>query len=152
VAVTAAREGRRVIAVDANLRRPGVAVRLGLPESPGLRDVLLGAVTLERFFQPTEQPNLFALTAGTPAGHAWPSFAPDTVRSLLAQLRRRFDLVLVDGPPWDAKPDATILGTACDAVYLVVPAAQAHTPAVDGLLRTIPEQGACLAGYILAGA
>ena len=61
-----AREGlRRVLVVDAHLRQPAVAERLGLSASPGLREVLAGSIALERALQPTEQPNLFALTAGT---------------------------------------------------------------------------------------
>jgi Mrp family chromosome partitioning ATPase len=152
LAVTAARQGRRhVLAVDGNLRRPGVAWRLGLPEAPGLREVLGGAVTLDEAVQETEQPNLLALTAGAPAGGVGPRFVAETMRSLLRQLRQRFDLVLVDGPRWDGRPDAALLAAACDAVYLVLPEKDAESPEVDELLQALPAGGARLAGCVLAG-
>ncbi|HZY83278.1 MAG TPA: hypothetical protein VFE78_00495 [Gemmataceae bacterium] len=152
LAVTAARQGRRrVLAVDGNLRRPGVAWRLGVPEAPGLREVLGGAVTLDEAVQETEQPNLLALSAGAPAGGVGPRFVAETMRSLLRQLRQRFDLVLVDGPRWDGRPDAALLAAACDAVYLVLPEKDAESPEVDELLQALPAQGARLAGCVLAG-
>jgi Mrp family chromosome partitioning ATPase len=152
VAISAARQGRRrVVVVDANLRHPEGAARLGLPEVPGLREVLAGAATLEQALQETDQVNLLALTAGAAGAGGGVRFVAETMRSLLRQLRQRFDLVLVNGPRWDGRPDVTVLGAACDAVYLVLSEQEAETPEVDDLLQVIPEQGARLAGCILAG-
>jgi Mrp family chromosome partitioning ATPase len=156
LAITAAsQQRRRVLVVDANLRQPGVAERLGLPSAPGLREALAGTVALDAFVQPTEQTNLFALTAGSPApnslrdGNSGLRFVAETMRSLLRQLRQRFPLVFVDGPRWDGRPEAMVLGAACDAVYLVVPEQEAEMPQTDALLQLIPKQGARLAGCIL---
>ncbi len=162
-AITAARHAHRhVVVVDGNLRRPALAERLGLGEVPGLRDVLGGKVPLERALQETDQVDLFALTAGqgvcglsappttpppTPGGV---QYRAETFRSLLRQLRQRFDLVLVDGPRWDGQPDVVMLGTLCDRVYLVVSEKEAESVQVDDLYQRIPEAGACLAGCILA--
>ena len=154
LAVTAVRQGRRrVVVVDANLRRPGVAARLGLPEVPGLREVLGGALPLDHALRETAQVNLLALTAGSPAGgeRTGMRFVAETAHSLLRQLRQRFDLVLVDAPPWDGRPDVTVPGTACDAVCLVLAEQEAETPRVDDLLRAIPAQGARLVGCVLTG-
>jgi Mrp family chromosome partitioning ATPase len=152
VAVTAARQGRRRVAVvDANLRRPEVAARLGLEEAPGLREVLGGTATLEQALQETEQASLAALAAGASAAGSGVRFVAETMRSLLRQLRQRFDLVLVNGPLWDGRPDGQVLGTACDAVYLVLPDREAETPEVDDLLQAVPRQGARLGGCILTG-
>jgi len=153
VAITAARQQRRrVLVVDANLRQPGIAERLGLPAAPGLREALAGTVALDAFVQPTEQSNLFALTAGSPMpsglrdGASGMRFVAETMRSLLRQLRQRFPLVFVDGPRWDGRPEALVLGSACDAVYLVVPEQEAEMPQTDALLQLIPKQGARLIG------
>jgi hypothetical protein len=154
LAVTAVRQGRRrVVVVDANFRRPGVAKRLGLPEIPGLREVLGGTVPLDHALRETEQTNLLVLTAGGPAvgEQAGMRFVAETVRSLLRQLRQRFDLVLVDAAPWDGRPDLTVPGTACDAVCLVAAEQEAETPEVDALLRGIPAQGAAVVGCVLTG-
>jgi Mrp family chromosome partitioning ATPase len=150
VAITAARPGRRrVLVVDANARQPAVAERLGLPIVPGLREVLSGSVSLEQALQSTEQANLLALTAGA-AAPSGTRFVAETLRSLLRQARQRFDLVLVDGPAWDGRPEVRGLGLACDAVCLVLPEREADTAEADALLQAIPEQGARLAGFIVS--
>jgi Mrp family chromosome partitioning ATPase len=148
LSILAARQERRVLVVDANLREPGIAERLGLPIAPGLREALAGAVSLDEVIQPTELPNLFALTAGV-RDTATVRFVSGTIRSLLRQLRQRYPLVFVDGPCWDGRPEVVSLGAACDAVFLVVPETQAESPRTDGLLQLIPGQGVRLAGCIL---
>jgi Mrp family chromosome partitioning ATPase len=148
LAVTAARRDRRVVVVEANLSRPAVAERLGLPAGPGLREALAGSASLDEVVRETEQANLFALTAGAHDA-AGVRFLAGTVRSLLRQLRRRFPLVFVDGPRWDGRADVTALGAACDAVFLVVSEVEAQTPQTDALLQHIPAQGARLAGCVL---
>ncbi|HWG47522.1 MAG TPA: hypothetical protein VN688_32465, partial [Gemmataceae bacterium] len=98
--------------------------------------------------QPTDQKNLFALTAGV-RNNAGMRFVAETMRSLLRQLRQSFPLVFVDGPSWDGRKEVIVLANACDAVYLVVPEHEAETPRIDALLQHIPNQGARLAGCIL---
>jgi protein-tyrosine kinase len=154
VAISAAQQNQRILVVDANFRRPAVAEYLGLPAAPGLREVMAGTVALEAVIQPTEQAQLFAATAGFPPRAGGESgdgarFVAETLRSLLRQLRQRYPLVFVDAPPWDGRPDVQTLAAACDALFLVMPEAEAETPRTDALLRLIAEQGARVAGCIL---
>jgi Mrp family chromosome partitioning ATPase len=147
-AVTAARHGHRVVVIDANSRRPAVAARLALCDRPGLGEVLAATATLDEALQETKQSSLVALASGGPALTV-PRGA-ESYRSLLRQLRQRFDLVLIDGPRWDGRPEVTAPGGACDAAFLVVPAGSEDTPATEQLLREIPGNGVHLAGSIVA--
>jgi Mrp family chromosome partitioning ATPase len=150
-AITAARRGRRRVAVvDADTAAPGVATALGLAEQPGWREVLAGAATLDAALRETAQPDLAALTAGA-AATGGVRFLAETARSLLRQLRQRFDLVFVNAPPWDDRPETANLAAACDAVYLVVTPADADAPATDALFRRISEAGATPGGCVVAG-
>jgi Mrp family chromosome partitioning ATPase len=152
VAITAARQGRRpIVVIDANLRRPAVAERLGLPAVPGLRDVLAGTAALDQALQPTNQENLLALTAGLGASGPGPRFVAQTVRSLLRQLRQRADLIFIDGPCWDGRAEAATLASAADVVYPVFPEKDAETAQSDTLVQSIAEQGGHVSGCILAG-
>jgi Mrp family chromosome partitioning ATPase len=151
LAIVAARQQKRVLVVDANLRRPAIASMLGLGEVPGLREVLRGEVSFEQAIQPTEVPTLSALTSGPLPGPARLTVDPSAVRVLLEKSAEVSDLVLVDGSRWDGRPDVTAFGAACDRVYLVVPRREADTPAIQSLLQLIPEQGGRLAGCILSG-
>lgn len=144
-AITFARQGDlRVVVVDANWQRPAIARRLELPEAPGLREFLAGKASLTQVLQETGQPHLAALTAGTGSRGA-----ADAIRPVLRQLRERFDLVLLDGPCWDGRPEMVALGAACDAAYLVLPEADADSAESDAWVRTLPQQGAKLRGCIV---
>jgi Mrp family chromosome partitioning ATPase len=150
LAITATRQGRRrVIVVDANTSRPDLGARLGIKDRPGLGDVLDGTALLVDAIQETEQINLFALTAGSRPSAGSPRLVARTLRSLVRELRRRFDLVLIDGPRWDGQPDLVAAGLACDAVYVVMPEAEAESPQTDQLTRVIAEQGVRLGGCVL---
>jgi Mrp family chromosome partitioning ATPase len=148
VAITAARQGLRVAVVDANLRRPAVAARLGLEASPGLTEVLAEERTIAEALRTTEQTDLTVLTAGSPA----PTLATtEAIGALLAELRERFDLVLVDGPRWEGRGAVAALAGGCDAVFVVVPRGEADSTPARDLVRSLPEQGIRLAGCILTG-
>ena len=150
LAITRARQtSKPVVVVDANLRRPAVAERLGLRVGPGLHEVAAGTIPLSAALQETAQPGLTVLPAGeaSAAAGAWP--ASEALRAVLEQLRRHFDWVLVDAPSWDGGPELVALGSACDAVYLVLRPAEVDAPVVHELGRLIPHLGSCLGGYIL---
>ncbi len=150
VAITLARqETFRVVVVDGDLDQPALAGLLGLEAAPGLADVLGGSASLQRVLQDSGVPNLFALVAGRTTSDSRLLLAGESMRAILRHLRGRFDWVLVDAPCWDGRPDVVALGSACDAVHLVAPAAEADSDTVKELLRLVPVQGARLRGCIL---
>jgi Mrp family chromosome partitioning ATPase len=147
--ITAARSGKlRVVVVDADMRRPAIAKRLGLPLAPGLHEVLAGTISLQRAVQETGQLHLHVLTAGE-AGAGMSRLAGEAMRSVLRHLRNRFDLTLVDTVPWDGRPDVVALGSYCDSVYVVVRQAEAQKAEINELFQVIPQQGSRLRGCIL---
>jgi Mrp family chromosome partitioning ATPase len=149
-AITYARQGSlRVAVVDANLRHPAVADRMGLPESPGLCEFHSGALPLHKALQETGQPNCLALTVGSARREAMSRSISDLVLPALRQLREYFDLVLVDAGPWDGRPEIVALSSACDAVYLVLPTQDAETTLATGSIDQILRAGARLLGCVL---
>jgi Mrp family chromosome partitioning ATPase len=148
LAVTAARQGRRVVVVDVNPRRPAVAARLALCDRPGLGEVLAGTASVDEALQESVQTGLVALTSGSPTT-AVPR-AAESYRSLLRQLRQRFDLILIDGPRWDARQYVVAPDAACDATFLVVPEGANESRVTDELLQRLPAHGLHLAGCVVA--
>jgi Mrp family chromosome partitioning ATPase len=146
VAITAARQGREVVVVDANLRRPGVARKLGLADAPGLAELLAGECPLDQALRETAVERLTALTAGSPA-----PFLADlaAVRSLFDVLGRRSMLVLIDGPHWTTASACPALAGMCDVTFLVVPVGEADSPPASALMRDLPQQGVALGGCVL---
>jgi Mrp family chromosome partitioning ATPase len=128
----------RVLAVDANFARPGLARKLGAAETPGLGEVLGQTVPLAWAVQPTPVPTLHALPAGTPTE------ATADLPRLLAQLRQWFDWVLVDAGVWGE----TAVGPAADAVYLVTRQADIDRPEFAALRGHVAAGGGTLRGYV----
>jgi len=146
-AITYARQGRlRVAVVEANLSHPALARRLGIPEAPGLRELLAGSAALNEVLHETGQPNLSALPGGD---GGMPRMLGEAIRPALRQLRERFDLILLDAPCWDGRPEMVALGSACDLTYLVLSDASAETAETEAWIRTLPQQGARLRGSIV---
>ena len=67
----------------------------------------------------------------------------------LDELRSHFDLVVIDAPPWDARPDIAALSAWCDGIYLTVSHDSVEAPQTDKLLQAIRRNGAPLRGCIL---
>ena len=149
LAMTAARqEGRKIAVVDANLRRPVLADRLGVLPTPGLRDVLAGSVPLRTAFQETAQPGLWALPAGrTNLGDV--RLPLDWLLPTLRQLRQHFDLVFVDAPSWNEGSEVGALAATCDAVYMVLHQGQASAENRANPLPLLRQPPTNLQGCIL---
>lgn len=114
-----ARSGRSVALVDADLTRPSLHARLGLPLGPGLAEAVAGKVFRDAVILPGPESGLFALPAGQAAlspEAAEGLLDSPAVAGLLDGLGRRFDVVLVATAPAGASGDACSLSRHADAV------------------------------------
>ena len=121
---------RRVLLVDADLRRPTVHEVFGLDNRIGLRDVLED--TTPDGTLPVQQisPMLWVLTAGRPNPDPMSGLISDTMRQLLADASEQFDWVVIDTPPVALMPDANLLAAMIDMALLVVSASSTPYPLV----------------------
>jgi capsular exopolysaccharide synthesis family protein len=110
-----------VLLVDADLRKPNLARTLGLPQDPGLADVLNGDCQLEDATVRTAQfPNLHVLPAGKARRN--PAELLDSARwnQLCATVKNSFNFVLIDTPPISAVTDYDLVQEVADGVIFVV--------------------------------
>jgi len=111
----------RVLLMDADLRKSAIHKQLGLPETPGLTDVLKGASTLEQALVHGEEfPHLFVLSAGTAVDNPVELLDSAAWQALCAQFRGLFRYVIMDSPPVAAVADYDLIEAVCDGVILVV--------------------------------
>jgi len=130
---------RRACIVDADLRSSQVAKLFGIPEGPGLSDVLLGTATLEEALVLIEEYQITVLPAGRAATHPAELLGTTTMRRTLEALRSQFDRVVIDTPSANPLADVGILTPLVDSVVLVVRAGVTETPAIHDALATIDE-------------
>jgi tyrosine-protein kinase Etk/Wzc len=148
LAVVAGKSGRRTCVVDANYSRPAAAARVGAGASIGLWEVLAGKVALEQVVQATTIEGLSVLPAGTAFNSAPTNI--DAIKWVLAWLRQRFDLILVDAPAWDAQDGLRALLPAAMSVYLVVDISETDKPEIRVVTRQVAKLGSRLGGLIVA--
>jgi Mrp family chromosome partitioning ATPase len=150
--ITLARDGQRVLVLDANVNRPGVAAKLALPSSPGLAEVLGGHVPLPWAIQPTAAAGLQAVAVGSATDAATAAALEGAVGrdlpKLVGQLRQWFDWVLIDAGVWGVGPERDATCSAADAVYLVTREADADRPEFTGLRTWVKQLGGALRGYV----
>lgn len=130
---------RRVLLIDADLRRPSVHEVLGLPNSVGLTDILRHNGSVKAPFQ-TVSPMLSALTAGRPNSDPMAGLVSDTMSRLLTEAGEQYDWVIVDTPPVALLPDANLLAAMIDTALLVISANATPYPLVARAVEAIGEQ------------
>jgi capsular exopolysaccharide synthesis family protein len=120
LALVNAREGLRVLLVDADLRRRGLREVLGLQDERGLTDVVTGRHPLDDVLQTYGVISSIAvLTSGPAEADASELLGSDRMRKLVQEVGDRFDLVIYDTAPVLPVADTQVLAESLDAVLLV---------------------------------
>jgi polysaccharide biosynthesis transport protein len=150
LAVAFAQAGRRVLLVDADLRRPGVHHIFDLPNATGLTNLLLSDTSrLDEFFSTTEQPNLQILTTGPLPPNPAELLGSQRMRTVLELLVSLHDLVILDSPPVQSVTDPAVLSSFVDGTLLVVDAARGQRRAVRAAREALARAGANVLGAVL---
>jgi capsular exopolysaccharide synthesis family protein len=146
LAIVLSQAGRRVVLVETDLRRPRAVDYLGLEGAVGVTSVLAGQIPLDQALQPWAQ-SLFAVLASGPIPPN-PSELLDSrqMANLLAQLRERYDTVLLDAPPLLPVTDAAVLGAASDGALLVVQYGKTTTHQVKAAVSALESASVRLLG------
>ena len=150
LAVTLAQAGRRVLLVDADLRRPRQHGLFGVTKTPGVADALFAeaGVDVAPF---SVADDLDLLPAGRPVPNPSEVLGSAVMRAHLAAWKEAYDIVLLDAPPILAATDAVLLSTQADAVIVVTRANQTKDFELDRALDALRSVGAPLIGVVLNG-
>jgi tyrosine-protein kinase len=120
LALSIAESGRKVLLIDADLRRPQAAGYLGVPSGAGLTSVLVGQAQLDDVIQSWGDTSLSVLASGPVPPNPSKLVGSNHMRQLLDELRTRFDMVIIDTPPVLPVADAIVLAAAGDGAVFVV--------------------------------
>jgi succinoglycan biosynthesis transport protein ExoP len=148
--LTAAIQGSKTVVVDCDLRRRAVAEHLPVAPSVGLIEVLKGKATLDQalYRDPVSGACFLAVSSGPITTSDL--FGGLGMDELIDELRRRFDLIILDTPPILAVADARVLAGKADATVLLARWRRTPPQAVKAALRQLDNSGARVLGAALS--
>jgi capsular exopolysaccharide synthesis family protein len=149
LAATLAQANRRVILVDADLRRPSLHNLFETSNEVGLTSVLAEGLPIERALQPTLLPNLALLPGGPMSENPWVLLRSPAMEQLVQRLRGLADFVLIDTPSAAAFADAFNVAPLADGVFMVVRSRHQPTGIELKIKRMFEEAGVKVFGAIL---
>ncbi len=120
ISISLALNERKVLLIDADLRKPSIHKVFKQAPQPGLSNFLTGSASFEEIVRPTEIPNLDFIPAGAIPPSPTELLSSKVFVKLLAELRQKYQHVIIDTPPTIGFADARSLSTSCDGVLLVL--------------------------------
>ncbi len=122
LSVTLAQANHRTILIDGDLRLGGLSklfYRTGTPVGAGLTNYLTGQSSLDESISPTGVPNLDIMPLGSMAPNPAELVGSTAMRRLLANLKERYDFILIDTPPIMVVADGLLISRLVDSVIFV---------------------------------
>jgi len=147
--ISAAQNGKRVLLVDCDLRKPAIHNIFGLKKDVGLSDYLIGEADLEQVIQETGVPNLSAIARGGSSPNPSGLVSSDRMKEFAELVRQKFDLVFFDSPPCTVVADPLILANLVDAVINVTQSGRFSRRLVGRGLSLLDKVNANVIGIVL---
>ena len=149
VASVIAASGKSVVVIDGDFRRSRLASAYEKEESgKGFGDLLIDKATLDDALV-TIDDGISLISAGTPANRVIERLNNGRFESILAELRSRFDIILIDTPPAVVAGDAMALANCVDSAVLVVRANREQRGLVARIIRQFDDSPCHLVGLLL---
>jgi capsular exopolysaccharide synthesis family protein len=152
LAVSIAQSGKRVVLVDADLRRPRLHRMLGLPgQATGLASAIAGQASLADAVQETAVPGLFVLPCGPLPPNPAELLTSPRLKEVLDELRTRYDFVLVDTPPLLAVTDPAVVAPRVDGVVITMRMSNKSRPKAERAREILSTLGVKVLGVVVNG-
>jgi len=149
LAVAFAESGARVALVDGDLRLPRIADYFHIEGGVGLTDVLAGRIPASDAMQRWGRGALFVLPAGTIPPNPAELLGSAAMSSLLSELTRAFDVVIIDAPPVLLVTDAAVLARRATGALLVAAAGRTTVPRLTAAVASIEKVDAKVLGTVV---
>lgn len=151
LAAVLAASGRRVLLIDADMRKGHLNEAFALPPGPGLSDILMGKSRLVNAVHRSVIPNVDFIAAGSPPPAPADLLTTRTAELLLAEASAAYDYVVLDTPPVLATSEAAILGQWAGAVFLIARAEVTSLRELHESEKRLSQRGIDVDGVIYTG-
>jgi capsular exopolysaccharide synthesis family protein len=148
LACSLAQLGRKVLLIDADMRRPNCARQLGVDARHGLSAYLRGTVEFDALLAATPVDHLSLIHAGSSEAFASDLLCSPRLAELLDEAARRFDHVIIDSPPSLVLSDARAISRFVEGVILVV-SDETDRGALLRTKQTLDDAGVRLVGFVM---
>lgn len=150
LALVLAQAGRRVLLIDADLRKPGLHTIFRLSNDRGLTTLARSDdVSPTMAIHTTEEERLDVLSSGPVPANPAELLGSQRMRTILARLESTHDILVIDSPPLSVVADSAILGSFLDATLLVVDAERSHRGRVRDACEALAKADARVLGAVL---
>jgi tyrosine-protein kinase Etk/Wzc len=149
LAVAFAQTGKRVLLVDADLRRPMQHSIFRIEQGAGLTELLTGKAILERVIRHTNVENLDLLPSGDIPPNPAEVLGSDEMRSFVTETAKRYELVLFDTSPVMVVTDPTVISTMTDGAIMVVSSGATRIQDLEQAVELLEGVGGKVVGVVL---
>lgn len=146
--VVLAQTDKRIVIVDADLRRGHINKEFGLPREIGISEYVAGHASLTDIVKPTSIPNLSVVTTGRIPPNPSELLMHKRFETLLSELGRLFDTLIIDAPPILAVSDAAIIGRHAGATLIVARAGKHPIRELDQAVKRMSQAGVQVKGFV----
>ena len=151
-ATLASHGGRRILILDCDLRRPTMHEHFELDPGPGMSELLIGKSDLDGVTRSTPLEGLKVITAGEAPENPGMLLDSPRLTGIMAQLRRDYDLILIDSPPIVPVADTSALVPLTDGIILVVMAGKTPRPLLAKARELVLGMGGSILGLVVGNA
>lgn len=148
LAVSFAQLGKKVLLIDADLRRPRLHKIFKAKNTKGLSNYLTGKIFYEEAVQITAIKNLWLIPSGPIPPNPAELLDSEKMEKLVEDVREKYDIVLIDSPPVLAVIDAAVLGSMSDSLVIVVKSGKTTKKALANTVGEIRKTSAKIIGVV----
>jgi len=148
LSIVLAQSGKKVLLVDADLRRPNVEVLFGL-SNVGLADFIIGQAHYEDIILPSVVENLNIVIAGTQVPNPAELLGSDTFKKFYEIAMTEYDFVIIDSPPINSVVDAVAISDLIDMMLIVVRAGKTKKRELKTTLQILTHTHQKIKGVLL---
>lgn len=120
LAITQAQAGKKTLLLDTDLRKPMIHNLFNLKKEDGISRVLTGELKLDDVLRRTDVENLYVITSGPVPPNPSELLGSKKMKTVLKELKDRFDIIVMDSPPMIAVTDPVVLGQEVDGMVFII--------------------------------
>ena len=149
LAIAFAQQGKKVLLVDADLRKPTTHYTFRIPNTFGLSSLLIGDKSIEETAQAVNIPNLSVLPCGPVPPNPAELLGSRAMQQFMKQSEENYDMVIYDTPPVLAVTDSQVISSSVDGVLLVVRSKNTEKDAAVKAKELLVQAKANILGVVL---